>query len=189
MEREEIEKEYLRKAKIADQRLRALEKYEHEVNFETATKWAYARARRDIQSWGGSNRFGTSKKTIKKLTTEELTMKLADVETFLNSKSSTKSGIKEIYVNRANTFNKKYGTNVSWQEFANFIKSDSYDKIDAMFGSETIMETFHKSKDLTKEEAEEIVKKGNKSDKRFDPLERQVMKELLKDGWYENGKD
>lgn len=188
MEREEIEKEYFRKAKIADQRLRALEKYEHEENFKTATKWAYARAKRDIESWGGSNRFGSGKNAIKDLTTEELAMKLSDIDKFLTSKSSTKSGIKKVYIKRANTFNEKYKTNISWEEFAKFIHSDIYEKMDAEFGSETIMETFHKTREMSKKEAEDLINSKNKSEKRFDPAERKAIKTLVEEGWFD-GKD
>lgn len=189
MEREVIEKEYFRLAKVADQRLRALEKYENLENFKTATKWAYASAQRDIKSWGGTNRFGRGKNSIKGLTDLELEMKLADVKKFLQSETSTKKGITNVYITRANTFNKKYKTNITWQEFANFIHSDTYEKMDQQYGSSTIMQVFHKSRKLTKEEAEKIVKDAGKNEARYDPEEREALEDLLKDGWFKSGKD
>lgn len=186
MEREVIEKEYFRLAKVADQRLRALEKYEQSPDFKVATKWAYAKAQRDIKSWGGLNRFGTGKNAIKGLTDKELEMKIADINKFLQSKSSTKKGIKETFIKRTNTFNKRYGTNVSWQEFANFVKSDAFKKLDSMFGSKTIMEVFHKSRKMDKDEAQKIIDDSNS---KYAPIEKEVLENLIEWGWIKNGKD
>ena len=100
MNREEIEKEYNRLAKKADARLRALESYQHEKNFKTATKWAYAKAMRDIKSWGGRKRFQTS---AKNLSDTELKMKIKDIENFLKSPTSTKRGSINNYKKRVDT--------------------------------------------------------------------------------------
>lgn len=189
MEREELEKEYLKISKVADQRLRALEKYENLENFKTATKWAYASAMRDIKSWGGTNRFGTGKNAIKGLSDLELEMKIADINKFLQSKTSTKKGITSVYIQRANKFNEKYKTNVTWQEFAKFTHSDTYEKMDQQYGSSTIMEVFHKSRKLTKEEAEKIIKDGDKNEVAYAPEEREALEDLLKEGWLKSGKN
>lgn len=186
MEREVIEREYFRLAKVADQRLRALEKYEHLENFKVATKWAYATAQRDIKSWGGINRFGTGKNAIKDLTDSEIEMKIADINKFLHSNSSTKKGITKVFVDRTNTFNKKYGTNVTWQEFANFVRSDTFEKLDSMYGSKTIMEVFHKTRDLSKEDAQKMIDSANS---KFAPLEKEVIENLIEGGWIDNGKN
>lgn len=186
MNRETIEKEYFRLAKVADQRLRALEKYEQLPNFKVATKWAYVTAQRDIKSWGGTNRFGRGKNAIKGLTDNELEMKISDINKFLNSKSSTKRGITSTYIKRANTFNKNYGTNISWQEFANFVRSDAFEKLDSMYGSKTIMEVFHKSRKMNKEEAQKIIDDSNS---KYAPIEKEVLENLMEWGWIKNGKD
>lgn len=185
MNREEIEKEYNRLAKKADARLRALESYQHQKNFKTATKWAYAKAMRDIKSWGGNKRFQTS---AKNLSDTELQMKMKDIETFLESPTSTKSGIREVYIKRVSTLNEKLGTNYTWHEFADFIKSDTYEKIDSLFGSNTIFSVVSKTKKLTKKMMEEIEKdkkKKEKFEKKYSPIERETIEKLKEYGWYE----
>lgn len=176
--REEIEKEYNRLAKKADARLRALESYQYQKNFKTATKWAYAKAMRDIKSWGGNKRFQTSPK---KLTDTELQMKLKDIETFLESPTSTKKGIINVYKKRVDTLNKRLGTNFTWNEFANFIKSDTYKKIDTLFGSDTIFTVIGKTKNLTKKKVDKMLE----TSKDFSPIEKETVEKLKELGWYE----
>lgn len=185
MNREEIEKEYNRLAKKADARLRALESYQWDKNFKTSTKWAYAKAMRDIKSWGGKRRFQTSPKG---LSDTELHMKIKDIEAFLEAPTSTKTGIIKVYKKRVETLNKKLNTNYTWQEFANFIQSDTYKKIDSLFGSNTILSVVSKTKKLnTKiiDEIEKDKKKREKFEKEFVPLERETIEKLKELGWYE----
>lgn len=185
MVREEIEKEYNRLAKKADARLRALESYQWDKNFKTSTKWAYAKAMRDIKSWGGKRRFQTSPKG---LSDTELHMKIKDIEAFLEAPTSTKTGIIKVYKKRVETLNKKLNTNYTWQEFANFIQSDTYKKMDSLFGSNTILSVVSKTKKLnTKiiDEIEKDKKKREKFEKEFAPLERETIEKLKELGWYE----
>lgn len=178
MNREEIEKEYNRLAKKADARLRALESYQHEKNFRTATKWAYAKAMRDIKSWGGNKRFQTS---VKNLSDTEIKMKIKDIENFLESPTSTKRGIINIYKKRVDTLNKNLGTDYTWNEFANFIKSDTYKKIDSLFGSNTIFSVVGKTKNMSKEKVDKMLETSNN----FSPLEKETVETLKELGWYE----
>ena len=185
MNREEIEKEYNRLAKKADARLRALESYQWNKNFKTSTKWAYAKAMRDIKSWGGKKRFQTS---AKGLSDTELQMKIKDIETFLDAPTSTKRGIINVYKKRVETLNKNLKTNYSWQEFTDFIQSDTYKKLDDLFGSATILSVVSKTKKLNKkiiDEIEEDKKKREEFEKEFAPLERETIEKLKELGWYE----
>ena len=178
MNREEIEKEYNRLAKKADARLRALESYQHEKNFKTATKWAYAKAMRDIKSWGGNKRFQTS---AKYLSDTELRMKIKDIETFLESPTSTKRGIINVYKKRVDTLNKNIGTNYTWDEFEKFLQSDTYKKIDGLFGSNTIFSVVGKTKNMNKEKVDKMLEKSNN----LSPLEKETVETLKELGWYE----
>lgn len=178
MSREEIEKEYNRLAKKADARLRALEAYQWQKNFKSATKWAYAKAMRNIKSWGGNRRFQTS---ARNLSDTELQMKIKDIESFLESPTSTKSGIINTYKKRVDTLNKNLGTNFSWNEFAKFIQSDTYKKVDKLFGSNTLFSVVGKTKNLTKEKVDEALEKNNY----FSPLEKETVEALKENGWYE----
>ena len=178
MSREEIEKEYNRLAKKADARLRALETYQWQKDFKVATKWAYAKAMRNIKSWGGNKRFQTS---ARNLSDTELQMKIKDIEIFLESPTSTKRGIINTYKKRVDTLNKNLGTNYAWHEFANFIQSDTYKKVDGLFGSNTIFTVVGKTKNLTKEKIDKELEKSNT----FSPLEKETVEALKDLGWYE----
>lgn len=121
-EGEELGKAYKRLAKVADQRLVSLEAYQHEQGFEGVLTYAYARAIEDIKTYSGegAKRFNT--KAPANLKTLE--RKVNDILRFLNSPTSTKRGVESVYKKRAETINKKYGTNFSWQELGRFFEQN-----------------------------------------------------------------
>lgn len=140
---ETLERYYRRLAKTADQRLVRLEKYEQETFYATATKWAYARAIRDIKKWMPKDAKVTEYRfNIKPPTDpENLLAKINDIKTFLSAPTSTKKGITEVYKRRADTFNKKFGTKFTWQQLANYYESGINEIWDAKFGSDTALRT------------------------------------------------
>ena len=124
---------YKRIAKVADQRLVRLEKLSQQEGFEGAWKWSYNKAMKDIERWGGKARFNT--KAPENL--NQLKAKINDIQAFLGSVTSTKSGIVEVYKSRADSFNKKYNMNWSWQDMAKFFDefgSSLYDE----YGSDVV---------------------------------------------------
>ena len=124
---------YKRIAKVADLRLLRLERLSEQEGFEGAWKWSYNKAMKDIERWGGAKRFNT--KAPENL--NQLKAKINDIQVFLGSVTSTKSGIVEVYKSRADTFNQKYGMNWSWQDMAKFFDqfgSTLYDE----YGSDVI---------------------------------------------------
>lgn len=119
---ESLEQYYRRIAKQADQRLVRLEKLAAQGGYYKGVKeWAYARASYDItQKWGGSTqkpRFNTKPPE----NTNELKAKINDIQDFLQMKTSTKAGIKEAYKKKADSFNAEYGTNVGWEDWADYL--------------------------------------------------------------------
>lgn len=140
---ETLERYYRRLAKTADQRLVRLEKYEKETYFKTATLWAYARAKKDIEKWTPKNAKVTEYRfNIKPPEkTEDLLAKINDIKTFLSSPTSTKKGITEVYKKRAETFNKKFETQFTWQQLAKYYESGINEIWDAKFGSDTALRT------------------------------------------------
>ena len=52
-----------------------------------------------------------------------------DVNTFLASPTSTKRGITNTYINKANAANQQFGTNFTWQDYANYYQSGTADKL------------------------------------------------------------
>ncbi|MBO5956017.1 MAG: hypothetical protein J6Q39_00505 [Bacteroidales bacterium] len=152
---ESMEQWYKRLARAADDRLRALEAYQHDKYFKPAIQWAYSVAQHDIQKWSGqhANRFNT--KPPEK--PEELLAKISDIQKFLVSPTSTKSGIRASYQKRADSINKKYpGVNFSWKDMAQFFESGTWQALDTEFGSKTAMKIVAQIRKYGKREAEKL---------------------------------
>lgn len=142
--RNELEKEYKRLAKQADQRLVRLEQYAKQTKFKGVLEFAYKVAMRDIKAWGGSKAKRFNIKAPEN--TNQLKAKIADIKKFLSADSSTlratktNKGVLSIYERRAKTLNEKYGTNFSWQDLAKFFDSSINEKLDAQMSSDAKME-------------------------------------------------
>ena len=136
---ETLEQYYRRLSKTADQRLVRLERYSEEAHFHGITKWAYSRAMKDIHHWNGetASRFNTAPPD----TVEGLVSKINDIKHFLESVTSTKAGVKSVYIKRTNTINKRYGTSFTWEQLANYYERGTNEKWDAIFGSKTALKT------------------------------------------------
>ena len=180
---ETLEKYYRRLAKTADQRLVRLEKYEQQTYFKTATKWAYAKAVKDIKKWMPKDAKVTEYRfNIKPPTkTEDLLAKINDIKTFLESPTSTKKGITEVYKKRADTVNKKFGTNFTWQQLAKYYDSGMAEVWDAKFGSDTALRTIGQLQ-KHKEQITAAIRKADLKDIRVDNKMLTVtVKQALKD--------
>lgn len=166
---------YRRLAKAADQRLVRLEKLAEEPGFSAVKKYAYARAMRDIESYGGEGdklRFNTKPPEVRQLFNE----KIMDMRAFLSSPTSTKAGIIEVYKKRVETINKKYGTNYTWQKLADFFDSGDADRLFKDYGSKTVMMAIgkiQKTQEQIKAGIEE--NKNRRRDTPADELARKIM--------------
>lgn len=145
---------YRRLARTADDRLRALEAYQHDQYYKPAIQWAYSVAQHDIQKWSGqhANRFNRKPPADP----ERLLAKISDIQKFLVSPTSTKRGITESYQKRADTINKKYGTNFSWKQMANLYESDLWKVLDKLFGSKTAMKVIGMIQSMGKRQVAKI---------------------------------
>lgn len=124
---ETLEHYYRRLAKVADQRLVRLEELEKVEGYEGAADWAYNKAAYNIATkWGtphpNNPRFNTSPPA----NANQLKAKINDIKDFLQAPTSTKSGINEVYKKRAEEFNSNHGTNIKWQDWADYL--DRYGK-------------------------------------------------------------
>ena len=133
--RNELEKEYYRLAHQADTRIRRLLDLSKQPGFENAQNWALRSAQRSIRRWSGdkATRFETKAPENKR----SLRAKMADIRSFLGMKSSTKTGIKQSYKDRAETLNKRFGTSFTWETVGNFFESEVGQKLDAQYGYQT----------------------------------------------------
>lgn len=151
---ESMEAWYRRLARTADDRLRALEAYQHDQYYKPAIQWAYSVAQNDIRKWSGqhANRFNTKPPEDP----EKMLAKISDIQKFLVSPTSTKRGITESYQKRADTINSKYGTNFSWKQLANLYESDLWKVLDKMFGSKTAMKVIGTLQTMGKRQVNKI---------------------------------
>lgn len=154
----ELVKKYRKLAKRADQRLVRLEALSYEKGYEYVRDWAYATAMRDIKIWAGpdAKRFNTKPPE----TAAKLERKIADIENFLSSKTSTKKGITEIYENRAKSINDRFGTDFNWRDFANAIESGVYEKLKSDYGYNTALTVVAKMQ-RDRKQLEAAVKEAN----------------------------
>lgn len=160
---------YRRLAKTADERLVRLEKLKNEPGFESVDKFAYARAMRDIEVYGGGKRFNTKPPEDRGLFDEKIT----DILRFLQSPTSTKYGIKEVYQKRADTLNEKYkayGLNVTWQDIANMHDSGLLTSAKLAMGSDTTWIAIGQVENNAKK-IKDVLKEGQKNEKTGKPIQ------------------
>ena len=190
---ESTEQYYRRLAKAADQRLVRLEALQHEDNFRNVTKWSYERAMRDIKKWSGDNRkrFNTKLpgavdeygEPVDRKSDTAIQSKIRDIKTFLEAPTSSKTGIVQGYQKRVDTINEKYHASFTWEHFANFVESKTWENLDMDYGSKTKMIAIGIVKYFEDPEhfdsmKEKILKEIEKIE---DPEEREKKQEELND--------
>lgn len=168
---ESLEEEYRVLSRRADKRLQRLEKYSERPGLKNILKGAYARAMKDIEAWRGKGRkrFGDRPPEDPDILRAELN----DIRAFLRADtSSLKPGIGTqgyailVYEKAAQTFNKRYGGNLTWEEIGAFYDSRKAERILARIqASKTVAQTLGAFKRLktkypnrTREEWRKIIK-------------------------------
>lgn len=131
-------------AKMADSRLKRLESYKDDENFKGVLQYAYSNAMYDIRALTGdpeATRFNRvpAKNKDGSINQRSLHAKINAVKRFLESPTSTKTGVTKVYKQRADTVNRRYGTNFSWQELAAYYSKASNEAFDNEYGSKTMV--------------------------------------------------
>lgn len=159
-------REYNKLAKKADRRMRELERFSRWEEFKNIKNYAYKKAAEMIKTWTPPDKMYKDRaprwQRNVPLDTRSLKAKIKDIESFLNMKSSTLKGIKEIYDKRAKALNKKYGTNFDWKQLARFFEDggladNSFEK----YGSATVLLAFGKIQGNSKKALDQIEKFNN----------------------------
>lgn len=184
-DRKELEKVYRTLAKSADQRLVRLEQYSKDKSFKVATKWAYARAKHDIEVWSGkeAKRFNTAPPE----SDTELLSKIQDIKHFLESPTSTKKGIIEVYKKRADSINKTMRKDdpnwkdLTWKDMAQYFDSKLHEKLDKKYGSKTALQVYANIKNNKEEIVEDIKQKKDIHIKVEDEVLQTTIENVLKD--------
>ena len=181
---QDLEKEYRKLAKRADQRLVRIEQLsKSDKKFRGAKQFAYERARRDIKAWGGSTgkpRFNTKPpKTV-----QGLKAKIADIRNFLDSKTSTKTGIKSTYKKGAETMRQKYGYSASWEDMVKYYQKGINNKLESKFGYNTTiiaLGVIQKNKSKVKKELAESGNNALTTDKALNRVINEMLSEHSRD--------
>ena len=168
---ETTEQYYKRLAKVADQRLLRLERLSKEKGFEGVEEYAYRVAQQSLDIWGGK-RFNTKMPESAALRNE----KIADMLHFIQSPSSTKAGIMEIYQHRADILNKRYGLDVSWQQLGKII--EAYHDESGKGSTKTEIKAIGVINDIKKEGLEAAMLKNQNMN---DDIVMQAVKNYLSD--------
>lgn len=171
---DELAAEYKRLAKKADQRLVRLEKYADDPLYRNVLRWAYSTAMHDLKGWdmGEINRF--NKKPPANY--QELLGRVNDVKRFLESETSTLKGIKVHYKKQADTINKIYGTQFTWESFAKYFQSGLANKLDT-YGYETAFKAIAKIQERQNRIKDDI----DKADKSHKVVEDKQLNEAVED--------
>ena len=171
---------YRRLAKTADQRMVRLEKASEQPYFKVATEWAYAKATRDILKWipPGDNKSTKLRFNTKPPEGEDLIAKINDIKSFLSSPTSSKQGIINVYKKRADTVNKKYGTNFTWKQLAKYYDSGQAELWDAKFGSKTALMTIA-SLQKNKKKLVKAIKEADRKDIRISSKDSSMIKKTV----------
>lgn len=176
----ELLKEYRKLAKRADQRLVRLEEASKQANYQTATKWAYERAKRDIEKWAGHSVLKPRFNVKPPENAQQLQAKINDIKTFIEAPTSTKTGITNVYKERAKTLNKNYGTNFKWQDMAAYYQSGMAQKLSEQFGSKTALKTVAEVQKNKKKILEDIEKSKSINIVVDDEMIQHTVNELVK---------
>lgn len=168
---------YRRLAKVADQRLVRLEELSTKTYFQNVLNYSYATAINDIEIFGEGERFNTKPPSDRRLFNE----KIMAMRRFLSAPTSTKAGIIETYQKRADTINKNYGTNFTWQEIADYYNKGIADKLSKDYGSRTALYAIGKIQQRKKELLAGI--KENKSIKYDGPVTDAALDIIRKTKW------
>lgn len=141
--RAELEAEHRRLAKRSNQRMVRLERGKTKVTGEAMTFGAYEKVQNYLEETGQGARFSERKSfNPKDVSTNQLKKDIAAMNTFLNSKSSTVSGMNKIEQARIKTFEENGITASSTKEFYDFLNSDEYNKAKKVFSSDTLVELY-----------------------------------------------
>ena len=179
--KKDLIKDYNKMARAANKQLYRLEQYSERPGYENITKYAYAKAMKNIKKRHGDNvRFSVVNEDYD---LRRLRGDINAVLEFMNSPSRTLKGIQEIYQRKADTINKKFETNFTWETMINYYSNGLDAKLDKQYGSKTALTIFGEFQKKDVEELEKIYRSLNKNGKlkRYKNKEDLIGNIMLKD--------
>lgn len=181
-------KEFKTMAKRASDRMRSLQAMSYgDERFKNVKQFAYRRALQDIQRFWGPDatrwehkqptKFNSYDEMLK--ASSEIRKQMKAMERFLSMETSTRKGIKESFQRRVDTFNKKMGTNFTWEELASFWESKAYDSLARRFmDSKTAFRAlYRKLHPVNPKKVKEVASRNVKVQDRVDDQINNFLKE------------
>lgn len=184
----ESEVQYFRSlAKVADQRMVRLERLAMQDNYKGVLSYAYQSAQYDIKALSGNpnaTRFNIALKKNKDGTVNQamLHAKINAVRRFLEAPTSMKKTILQSYQKRADTINKQFGTNISWQQMGRLFESKAYETMRGKhYASDVILKAIGK---MQKKPKKQDIQKGIDQNVRVkeDAVVNEVMNKIAQEG-------
>lgn len=161
--KKDLIKDYNKMARAANKQLYRLEQYSERPGYEAITKFAYAKAMKNIKRRHGDNiRFSIVSENYD---LRRLRGDINAVLEFMNSPSRTLGGIQEIYQRKADSINAKFGTDFTWQTMADYYSTGLNAKLDSKYGSKTALVYFGEFQKKSIDELEKIYRSLNKNHK------------------------
>lgn len=141
-----LKKEYRELANEANARMRALEQLAKNPEYKAVLGYAYKDVLHDLEALTGRKRFlhNIERLSAKNTDIRHLTALINVAKTFLDSPSSTKEGIDQVYGKRADTINEKFGTNFTSEDMKTFFESSVWEKLKDRLGSPVAMLVINK---------------------------------------------
>lgn len=171
-----------RLAKVANQRLRAIENASSNVTGQAYIEYgAYEKAEEYLQRYG-KRRFTATDSTKSKSSRSDLQREVIELQAFLNSKTSTVRGYRTVERQRIKTFKDKGIKFADTKEFYDFLNSGEFGGLCRALSSEKIVEKYDEMRDsMSHDEIMEALEKYRANTQRISIKSfNEAMKEAKK---------
>lgn len=111
--------------------------------------------------------------------------KIKDIKHFLESATSTKQGIIEVYKKRAEKFNKTNNSDFTWEDLATFFERKGNELLDTSYGSKTKFKAIAVIKDIDPGVVKDAIQKESAAHLKLsndDEVNAQVRKFIEQNG-------
>lgn len=173
-----LEAELKPKLQRANMMLLNLERLAKESEFAGIEQFSYSKAMRVIKETRGEGykRFNMPKNT------HQMEKVLSAVDEFLESPTSSKKGIEELYEKNANFFNEQFGSKYSWQKMGSFLKAAGFEDLKTMYLStkaiQIVGEMYKHRRKTGKKKFIEMLEKHQISE--LDEVDQDVLADFIK---------
>ncbi len=77
---------------------------------------------------------------------QQLKAKINAIQDYLDSPTRTKTQVRKIFMEKADSINAEYGTNLKWSDVGTFFESEMWAKLESVYGSKTAMRVIGQEK-------------------------------------------